>query len=346
MIFLIINSITAEYTGIDIDVYRGNFRFGASSNGSSWNIASFPNMYAVSANTTYYIKLEFTGSAYNFYVSSTSEFSDTPNYTINSSATINVTSAQTLIGFQSGLTSDNYAWGGSIDLNESYININGVRWWDGVETREISGYRYYAWGNANQVLFDSSTPGTYTLELSRGNYDITCVGGGGAAALKGVYDDRGYGWGGGSGSAFKGVFNVPDGTYTIVIGSANNNTTPQTSNSQTSNPTDTSTHDSYIGGILRCAGGGSGNSSLGVGQGGIAPVLYIVPTSESTNIQGNNGVYNSGGKGSASPATCSGGASVYNGYGQGQGCRTSEYASNRSWINGTNGYIKIVKIGD
>jgi hypothetical protein len=199
----------------------------------------------------------------------------------------------------------------------------------------------------NQVVFEKSTAGTYTVNLEKaGLYEITVVGGGGAAAMRGVYDDRGYGWGGGSGGAFVGTFVLERGTRTVVVGKANNNTTAQTTNSQTSNPSDTKTYGSSVSGVVSVGGGGSGhyNSSY-VGAAGAAATLTITPTSTTLNKAGNAGSSGSGGKGSAAAATVNGGASVYNGYGKGQGCKTSEYYTKRSWVNGTAGYVKIVYKG-
>ena len=201
---------------------------------------------------------------------------------------------------------------------------------------------YNCFGN-NSILFENSTPGTYTVNIPfTGDYEVVCVGAGGPAAMRGVYDEKGYGWGGGSGGALKGVFTLAAGSYTVVVGSANNNTTAQSGNTQTLNPSDTTTHDSSIDNVVVCGGGGAGHYNTNyVGAAGAAPVLSLVPVSTVLNTAGNIGVYNSGGKGSAAAATCAGGASVYLDYGRGQGCKTSEYASKRSWIDGTNGYVRI-----
>jgi hypothetical protein len=199
----------------------------------------------------------------------------------------------------------------------------------------------------NQTIFEKSTAGTYSVKLEKaGLYEITVVGGGGAAAMRGVYDDRGYGWSGGSGGAFVGTFNLDRGTYTVVVAKANNNTTKQTSNSQTSNPTDTGTYGSSVSGVVSVGGGGSGhyNSSY-VGAAGAAATLSLTPITTTLNSAGKAGASGSGGKGSAAAKQVDGGASVYNGYGKGQGCKTSEYYSKRSWINGTAGFVKIVYKG-
>jgi hypothetical protein len=217
-----------------------------------------------------------------------------------------------------------------------------------------SSYDYYADGLVSYPLvaktgkhfvslLDTSTAGTYSVKVPTDTVArITLVGGGGAAAMRGVYDDRGYGWGGGSGGAFSGTFNLTAGTYSVTVGSANNNTTSQTSNSQTSNPTDTSTHDSYVTGVVRVGGGGSGHYNTSyVGAAGASATFTIQPLTTTLNKTGNAGASGSGGKGSAAAATINGGASVFSWYGKGQGCKTSEYSSKRSWINGSNGYVKF-----
>lgn len=201
--------------------------------------------------------------------------------------------------------------------------------------------------NKGETVFENSTGISTSVYLDDGYYDIICVGGGGAAAMLGRYDDKGYGRGGGSGGAFVGRFSIPKGIYNVVVGTANNNAIPQTSNTQKSNPTDTTTHDSYIEGIVRVGGGGSASIDPNWnGAAGAAPEFTIQPNSFEVNRGGNAGSYNTGGKGSSPAAVCAGGESVYENYGRGQGCRTSEYRTARSWINGTAGYIKIVYVED
>lgn len=229
------------------------------------------------------------------------------------------------------------------DLNNSYAsgNIGSIRELMTIDYGDaVVGANFRVKNIKSDLLNVLKTTSSSTVRLSKGEYRFVLVGGGGAAAMRGVYDDRGYGWSGGSGGAFVGNITIPDGTYSVVVGSANNNTTSQTSDTQTSNPSDTSTHDSYVSGVVRVGGGGSGTTN-GVGAAGKAPTFTIKPTSTTLNRAGNTGASGSGGKGSAAPATINGGASVYNGYGQGQGCKTSEYARNRSWINGTGGYAEI-----
>ena len=205
--------------------------------------------------------------------------------------------------------------------------------------------RAYAKG---QTIYESETAGKRDIYFDSGIYDVILVGGCGQAAMRGIYDDRGYGSGGGSGGAFVGRVKMPQGTYTVTVGKANNNPTPQAGNSQNLPPTDTTIYNTSIGNLIIAGGGGSASAYNSVGAAGATPIIDASVTVVKTTLSkaGNAGHYNSGGKGSDAPAYCAGGASVYNNYGTGQGCRTSEYANNRSWVAGSGGYIKIVYVED
>ena len=311
---------------------------------SSYNICNITSSDSIPMDSWIYIAAVFTGTSYRITYSTTGTGNPadwTSLASVNSST--KYTSDLKRLGqmYDSGTASSRQGFGGEIDLKGCWMKKNGGYRWQGVTS--ITQQSYGCWGNAPETIFESSTGGTYSVNIpTQGRYEITCVGGGGAAAMRGVYDDKGYGWGGGSGGAFKGIFELNAGSYTVVVGSANNNTTAQSGNTQTLNPTDTTTHDSYVQGVVTCGGGGSGHYNTSyVGEAGAAPVFSIMPESTTINSAGNAGFYNSGGKGSAAAAVCAGGASVYLDYGRGQGCRTSEYASKRSWINGTNGYVRI-----
>lgn len=102
--------------------------------GSNWNIANGNVITTLSPETTYWLKYQFTGSAYNVYIST-----DGINYTlgvsINSTAKLS-NSLTVNLGFRQAYTGE--YWMGSIDLNESYIKVNDEYWWKGVDVLTIS----------------------------------------------------------------------------------------------------------------------------------------------------------------------------------------------------------------
>ena len=93
-----------------------------STNTSSWNIGELVGQTILQLNVYYWIKAEFTGSAYNIYLST-----DGNTYNLEkslSSTTAAVFPSITMIGY-----AYIHGWNGSIDLSESYIKINGEIWW-------------------------------------------------------------------------------------------------------------------------------------------------------------------------------------------------------------------------
>lgn len=325
-----------------------------SSNGTSWNMANaLAGTTTLKTETWYYGKISFDGSKYTLEISE-----DGVDWVVENSIDSSVPVSNSSGMFTIGRYNSNVAFAntGLIDLNECYVKINNRLWWHGTKVVEgdKDNYAFYEdrllsyapilkTGKQYTPLFESAVGGTYEVIIPEDtNVRVTMVGGGGAAAIRGVYDDKGYGWSGGSGGAFIGTFALPKGTYSVTVGSANNNTKGQGGNSATLNPTDLTTHDSYIDGVVRVGGGGSGhyNSSY-VGAAGAAATFDIEPLSITMNKAGNAGTSGSGGKGSSAARIVSGGASVWGGYGTGQGCKTSEYASKRGWINGTGGYVRI-----
>lgn len=102
-----------------------------SNNHSSVNIGSGTGSTTLTSGNAYYVKLSFDGSVYKVYLSSTGEFSG------EESEEISITSSAKLLNYNwnigcSALSSYEQPFNqGSIDLKESYINIDGQRWWSG-----------------------------------------------------------------------------------------------------------------------------------------------------------------------------------------------------------------------
>lgn len=85
-------------------------------------------------NTTYWIKVTWDGSIVSFYYK-TSESSDYILAGTTSATTINWTAN---VGI--GIDTTTYPFYGSIDLTESYININGERWWSGDSYTKVGSW--------------------------------------------------------------------------------------------------------------------------------------------------------------------------------------------------------------
>lgn len=132
--------ITNSFAPLFITNAQGALSMYLSSNGTSWDIAQ-TNVAMLSAETTYTIKEEFTGSAYNFYILENGEW--TLKKTIESNKHIY---GGTAFVFGNNRGTGATFTGGSIDLNSTYIKINGVTWFNGkqqanptINTLQING---------------------------------------------------------------------------------------------------------------------------------------------------------------------------------------------------------------
>lgn len=123
------NNIVSGYNNQYIAFYintSGNLKCSIG-NGSSWVINDLTGTTTLLANTDYWYKLTFNGTNYIMYTSTDGE---TWTQEASSTNSVNINGATLNIGVPR-LLENNY-WSGTIDLNESYININGQRWWTGV----------------------------------------------------------------------------------------------------------------------------------------------------------------------------------------------------------------------
>ncbi len=176
------------------------------------------------------------------------------------------------------------------------------------------------------VVFESSTPGTYTFEIKKAQFEVTgsgAGGGGGGSAGKHAW----YGQVGGSAAAFKGIVQLEKGTLTITVGTpgeggygSGRNAGPGTNG--------TATTVSVNGITLLTLGGGNGGGGTGSGTGannGAGGILTISKELKviSTQLQ-ENGVAHSM-------------VSILgNGFGAGGNIRAAS-----SGLPGTAGYIKV-----
>ena len=186
----------------------------------------------------------------------------------------------------------------------------------------------YGYG-VNDVLFESSTPGTYSLNIKQsGNYEITIVGaGGGGGGSAGSHAWMGAN--GGSGAVFKGVVNLSKSMITFNVGEGGTGGNSSGANAPGGqNGTDSSIN--FGSGKLITAGAGRGGHGTGdygssnTGAGGTLTITGITTVSTSIN---QNGV------------TSSDVSILGNNTGAG-GVSTSGKAGTK----GQNGYVKIVAL--
>ena len=129
---LILGSIDGWYNaGISLEFNTSqHFGVGFSSNGSSWDLGWITGSSVLSLDTWYYVKFSFDGSQYKL-ESSTDGSSWTTEGTVTSSTVLYTTSSVLQLGTANSY-SDYYT--GSIDLKNTFIDINGDRFWSAVET--------------------------------------------------------------------------------------------------------------------------------------------------------------------------------------------------------------------
>lgn len=190
------------------------------------------------------------------------------------------------------------------------------------------------WGYVpGKVLFESSTPGAYSLYVKcRCKLAVIIVGAGGGGACQGSYYTNNYtvnvSAGGGSGAYINGIIEVYAGTYQVVVGGAGGYVKYVNAGQEAVGGNGGAS--SVFGQVAGGGFGGHANTADGGGNGGVVQTI----------TSGINGI-----KGSKSgqvvvwgdyPAVeCAGGSSRYGGYGAG---------GNGNGTAATGGYIKIVAI--
>ena len=96
-----------------------------SSNGGTWDIASSKDgTHALSNNTDYKVRLTFDGNKYVVSLLVDGDWVD--DITVNSSVAL----SEQILRFGNNESASAF-WPGSIDLNETYIKINNLSWFDG-----------------------------------------------------------------------------------------------------------------------------------------------------------------------------------------------------------------------
>lgn len=154
-------------------VNGGKFGISVTYNGTAWDIVSGTTTGAlgthnVLTDTTYYLKFEFTGTAYKLSYSLDGGETYTVDCNVASTTAMYNNCGYCVLGlWNNGSTLE--PWTGSVDLNESYININGERWWTGARPNYFVDEAqwqatYSAYGASGQFVYD---PINNTLRLPK-----------------------------------------------------------------------------------------------------------------------------------------------------------------------------------
>lgn len=181
----------------------------------------------------------------------------------------------------------------------------------------------------DDILFESSTPGTYDLEASgRIVCLVYCIGGGAGGASGSRLSNAGAA-SGGSGSGFIGEIVLNGGHIPITVGSAGG----FAKNGQAGSGGDTSIGDLLISPAGKGAYAREGSYSIGIG--GAFPIINTQIVSTTLNTKGNNG---SGGSGSGDAFYYT--EAVFEDHGKGGWARKNP--SSVTGGSGTPGYVKII----
>lgn len=149
-----------------------------SSNGTSYDIVNRNSSLTVSPNTTYWFRIQFTGSAYALYYSTDgNKFTQVDR--VDSTAKV-VANTTHILGAIIGGT--NWYWRGSIDLNDSLIQSNAVVVWD-KNVADKSRVYYLQSYNPSQNVYEIANPSdtitSNAIPIYRpGVYKIWLIGGG------------------------------------------------------------------------------------------------------------------------------------------------------------------------
>lgn len=222
---------------------------------------------------------------------------------------------------------------GSTKIKELYIGNTKIKEVYHGSTLVFRSSQY----SPEQIVFESSTPGTYTLNLlESGKYEVTVVAGGAGSKYfrrSTVFQSHiVIACGGASGSCFKGDIYLPSGNQTIIVGAAGKGNMSSSSSNMIGGV-------SSIGSIVSCPSQKStGSSSVyGAYQNNGSPTVTSTVYKTYINAHGNDGESIQ-----IDDGTRAGGKSTYDGTTTGYGAGAS---ANHSYANGKAGYVKIVYIG-
>ena len=126
----ILGKTSVEPRVIAYNIWNSGLDLYISSDGVNWDIASKTASFTFSPNTKYYIKTAFDGDQYTQSIATEPGSYQTLITVTSSTLVYNTLEWSPNLGFYNNTGEGISTFtGGSIDLNETYININGQRWW-------------------------------------------------------------------------------------------------------------------------------------------------------------------------------------------------------------------------
>lgn len=128
---------TGKAGALYVQIFKGNFILYLSNNGTSHNLADGIAISPAEVNKHYLVKYTWDGSTFVAYINGeqVKKIENTGNIVLHDN--------DVTIGGRTRLTNEYFR--GSVNLNNSYLKINGEYWWKGVTTglRNSSGHIFY-----------------------------------------------------------------------------------------------------------------------------------------------------------------------------------------------------------
>lgn len=128
-----VGDVTTPRGHIEFEIYQSKLYAEFAAN--STLIWSIEGVTTLSPNTNYWVKLTYNGvNTYGLHLSTDGTTWNTEGTATSSDFLSDGSTEYNLIGCQADNGAITYSFNGSIDLNGSYINIDNIRWWQGVTT--------------------------------------------------------------------------------------------------------------------------------------------------------------------------------------------------------------------
>lgn len=124
-----------------LGIYNGSWTINLSSDNKTWDIVSQPSMsHTIKTNTWYVVKFGWDGSTYYLKTSEDNGVSFTDSWSVDSKAKVIPASLRIGAKLSNNSSAAEEPFLGSIDLSQSYININGSRWWSGDSYTKVGSW--------------------------------------------------------------------------------------------------------------------------------------------------------------------------------------------------------------